>query len=268
MISIIEGKIGGGKTYLAVVNTIEHLAAGGTAFTNIEFDHDHVTRYLAARYGVEFDSKQLKSLPVADGLTDWWKLVDWGSLECPVLVTIDEGHLWYNAHKWKETQSKDGDMLSFLTQSRKAGVDVIFITQDKTTMNSQFRKQSQVIWSAVNLKHITLPLIGKMFGQIFVWVCRDAKSGLIMRRKFARFTMSVGRCYKTEAMLDSLMQGMAQNQRARIKRRQVKKVSVLKRIIALLELEFPILVKMRVKKESQNEIINSSVVAGWHRLGC
>jgi len=253
MIQVVEGWIGGGKTYFAVLEAIKHVASGGTVYSNIEFIHTGLRRYIAAKYGIKYEPGQINELRKTDGLTKWYKDIGWGTLECPVLVIIDETHLWYDSHDWAETRKNHKDMLSFLSQSRKAGVDLIFITQVKTNLDKQFREQAQIYWRAVNFKDLKLPIIGNMFGSLFCWVAKETKSGTRLERRFAYFKPSIGACYKTEAMLDSMMQGMDQAKKARIAKRQVNKIGFFKRLVAIIEIEMPFLINK--KQESHYESI-------------
>jgi hypothetical protein len=144
MIEIFQGRIGGGKTYNAVLRIASHAAKGGHVFTNIELHPQGFVKLCEAKFRqtINFD-EQIHYLGI-DQISCFNKHIASGSPDVPVLVVIDEAHLWFNARQWSKA---DPNFLTFLTQSRKVQVDVIFITQSMATIDKQLRIQAQFVWA-------------------------------------------------------------------------------------------------------------------------
>jgi hypothetical protein len=231
MIELYQGRIGGGKTYSAVRRIIKYLAAGRTVYTNIEFNLKNLEITLAKRFSVAFDVDQLRELPeLTDHKYEWHEMIDWGVPSCPVLVVIDEAQLHYNSRDWAETQKRGKDMLSFLTQSRKAFVDVIYITQEVGNIDKQFRVLCQFIWTFRNMEFAEIPIFGGLLSKSFFFRKDDyggAKidSGLIPKEK--DYFLS----YNTFAFLDPKMAEKAEKEMEKaIAERAMTKLNVKQRL--------------------------------------
>jgi zona occludens toxin (predicted ATPase) len=159
MIEVFEGKLGGGKTYSAVVRILDTLRKGGVVATNIELNREHCCQWIASKFGVILDwDRQVYVLDEAS-IFEFHKHVPCGATT-PSLVVIDEAHLWFNAREWK---SASKDVLTFLTQSRKIRADIIFITQDAKNLDGQFRRMVQFIWRFRDLDRWKVPILGIPF---------------------------------------------------------------------------------------------------------
>ncbi len=94
--------------------------------TNIEIKWDEVKSYIAERFGLVAEDGQF--IPLADneiGFFHCYMLL--GTVELPVLVVIDEAHLTFNARDFAQTDKLYRETFTFLIQSRKVNMDVIFI---------------------------------------------------------------------------------------------------------------------------------------------
>lgn len=231
MITIIEGRIGGGKTYSAVSQIAHHLAAGGVCWTNIELNWAGIERYCVDRYGVDIQPEQYRQM-VREATMDWYREIGWGTSEMNVLVVIDEAQLYYNSRNWQRTQEKHPQMLSFLTQSRKARVDVVFITQSATNIDRQFRILADFVYSFRDMQKLTMPIIGGRwpFPQ-FLKITRDAMTDEIVGREVVWKDKRIYGCYNTNAMLNEEMARLqAQKADAIEARRKLGKSSAWKRL--------------------------------------
>jgi len=227
MIEIFEGRIGGGKTYTAVERIAERLAVGGTVYTNIETNWQGMTRLVAYRFGCYCEQDQLLKLP--DDVYGWHESIKWGTIDSQVLVIIDEAHLWYNARDWAKTQSGHKEMLRFLTQSRKANVDVIFITQAISNLDKQFRALAQFVWSLRDLGRAK-GFISALFGGFIFYVARDY-DGIVMQSGLKKKDKYVYGAYSTLAFLSPEMAKIAKEARARaLNKRQLKKLPWYKKV--------------------------------------
>ena len=148
MIEIFQGRIGGGKTYNAVIRMAAHMNRGGHVFTNIELKWDGFDKLCRKSFKFIPKSEQFHVL-TTEQIPSVHKCIAAGSMNCPVLVVVDEAQLWFNSRNWAKT---DTGLLTFLTQSRKVSVDMIFITQAASNIDRQFRVLGQYVWAFKDLK--------------------------------------------------------------------------------------------------------------------
>jgi hypothetical protein len=148
MIEIFQGRIGGGKTYNAVLRMARHMSKGGHVFTNIEVNWDGFVILCEKSFGFTPKSEQFHILTTEE-IPSVHKFIGSGSSDCPALVVVDEAQLFYNSRDW---QKQDRGLLTFLTQSRKVSVDMIFITQAATNIDKQFRVLCQYVWAFKDMK--------------------------------------------------------------------------------------------------------------------
>lgn len=200
MIAIYEGKIGGGKTYLAVSRILAHLAKGGAVFTNIELNLDGVASYLRTAHRLELDPSAVRILDESESW-DFHKYLRSGT-SLNTLCVIDEAHLWFNARDHAVTASTKRELITFLSQSRKLKVDVIFIVQAAENLDAQFRRLTQEFWRMKDLQRFKVPLLGWQYPYAHTLAFRiDAGSNQIMEKKLILRNASVWNAYNTNALL-------------------------------------------------------------------
>lgn len=223
MIEIFEGKLGGGKTYSAVERILLALANGQTVYTNIELVPHAITLYLRAVYGVELQQDQLNFLTYQN-IPTFHKYCKWGTPDCPTLLVLDEVHLWFNARDWANAMK---EVLDFLTQSRKASLDIIFISQAAENIDKQFRRLVQYIWRFRDMSRLQIPVLGIRWplNQILqIGYDYDGKT-----KQFQRFCMKDKRifaCYNTMSFLSPI------EQQERLAKRKMVKVTFWQRMQA------------------------------------
>lgn len=201
MISLYEGRIGGGKTYLAVTRILAHLAKGGTVYTNVELNLDGCEKYLRKHYGVEMDRSCVVELDEQQ-TWDFHRHLRQGEPDLPTLAVVDEAHLWFNARDHAITAATRRGLLTFMSQSRKLCVDVILIVQAIENLDAQFRRLAQEVWRMKDMSKLRLPLIGIQYPWPHTFVFRmDAGAKQIMERKILRRSKDIFECYNTNALL-------------------------------------------------------------------
>lgn len=136
MIHIYEGRIGGGKTYNCVRRALEYAANGGTVAGNLFMKVDKCVEYCRKIHGAVVQPDQFMTLTL-DQLYFFHAHVPQGTKDCPTLVFVDEAQIPFGCNDYRKT---DGELLEFLTQSRRAFIDVIFVTQHADNINKMFRK--------------------------------------------------------------------------------------------------------------------------------
>jgi zona occludens toxin (predicted ATPase) len=200
MIAIYEGKIGGGKTFLAVSRILAHLAKGGTVFTNVELHIDGCARYLAKHYGVELQPEAVRILDEAESW-DFHKHLKAGS-DLNTLCVIDEAHLWFNARDHAVTAATKRQLITFLSQSRKLKVDVVFIVQSADNLDAQFRRLAQEIWRMKDLQRFKIPLLGIGYPWPHTLAFRlDNGNMQVMEKKLLKRNQDIFDAYNTNALL-------------------------------------------------------------------
>jgi hypothetical protein len=207
MIKVVTGKLGAGKTLYCVSEIMELLRSGRVVCSNILLDEAHIARVLAQTYGLRMRPKQLRFLDV-EATPDWHKEIPFGSRAEPVAVYLDEIHLFFNARDWAETDKSRRGLLSFLTQSRKAGVDVTFIAQEITTVEKQFRALAEYEYYIQPLSHVALGWLGSLPINGFLVIVKDAYNGTFQKRLWRTYKKAFFGCYDTCAMLDSRMRDL------------------------------------------------------------
>ncbi len=201
MIELFEGRLGGGKTYNAVVRMVAHLARGGTICTNVEIIWPAIQEYVAKRWGLMVEDDQCIRLEDEQIFT-FHRYTPSGTADLPVLVVVDEAHLHFNARDHGTTDRKFRETLTFLTQSRKVNTDVIFISQSILNMDRQFGRLVQYIWRFRDLSKWKIPGLGISypFPQILC-VQYDYDGRTMLNRSFANKDVRIFGLYNTNSLI-------------------------------------------------------------------
>lgn len=151
-IEIVSGTLGGGKSMYAVEEGYKHLKKGGFWYTNIEVHPEMVAEQMRFE-GLIFDPQRLVRL---DGKTirGFIDQIKRGTSKSPVMVTLDEAHLEWNARDYQSTRKNEGDrdMLNFITMVRKLDIILYFITQSAEDIDKQLRKKAAYMTLCRNFK--------------------------------------------------------------------------------------------------------------------
>lgn len=200
MIAIYEGKIGGGKTYVAVCRILAHLAKGGTVFTNVELKPEGVAAWMRQVHGLELQPDAIRILDESESW-DFHKFLKAGE-GLNTLCVIDEAHLWFNARDHAVTAATKRELITFLSQSRKLKVDVIFIVQAAENLDAQFRRLAQDIWRMKDLQRFRVPLLGIRYPWPHTIAFRlDNGNMQVMEKKLLRREQRIFDAYNTNALL-------------------------------------------------------------------
>jgi hypothetical protein len=232
MISLVTGKIGSGKTLYSVSLIADHVMRGGVVYTNVQIVFGELSKLARRRKRLLIEPDQVRYIDLVE-CEAWQTQIEWGTPELPVLVVLDEIHLFFNARDWRKTQDLHEAMLSFLSQSRKACVDVVFICQASSTLEKQFRVQCESEFYCRSLRGLHVPILGKLPLNRMLLVQRDLESGTVLRRQFVPYDSSLFPIYDTRSFLDAAMREAAASVN-RVAPRKLRRVPILSRARALV----------------------------------
>jgi hypothetical protein len=138
----------------------------------------------------------------------WETVIPWGLSEGVVLVVLDEAQLFYGSRDWAATAATSKRLLSFMTQSRKAGVDVIWITQDGGNVDKQFRVLAEWELAIVNVKHLPLGWLGLFPINAYCVKHISARIQVVVRKQWFAYSSHIKGCYRTDALLNEQMRAL------------------------------------------------------------
>lgn len=208
MIYLITGKIGGGKSLYMVDKCISHFARGGFVMGNIHFKAEPIDEILGRRHRRFFDEdKQFKFWNFEEDL-DFYDELYFGTPECPVIVVCDEAHLFMSAEDYRELAKKLKRFMSFLSQSRKAHVDVYFITQDISLIYGKICKQVEHRIHCIDMRKKRMGIFGSMPMAGLKWVMKDMKSDMVQMTGRTKLDPKIFDCYDSFQMYDSFMENL------------------------------------------------------------
>lgn len=136
MIELYSGTPGSGKSLRAAMVIAEHLRDGWPVIANFDIRTDRIRRRW--KRPPKFYPVDNEDLSPAD-LVQYARLY-WGDRhvrEDKILLVIDEAQLLFNAREWGKAGRKD--WLSFFSQHRKYGFNVILIAQFDSMLDRQIR---------------------------------------------------------------------------------------------------------------------------------
>lgn len=204
MIDLLTGRIGGGKTYTAAQRIAEALSKGCRVSTNIELNFKALWYYCVAYYGVLIRPWQITYLRARD-VAAFYRYVPWGTPAQPTLVVIDEAHLWFGPKsKFSGAVGVSHEGLDFLTQSRKAGVDVVFITQSRSNIDRAFGELATNHLAVRDMTGVNVPLIGSYPFQHILHKQFDMETGELLRWKLVPRKRDVFCLYDSYAFLSQM----------------------------------------------------------------
>lgn len=126
-IEVFTGKFGGGKSYNAVRECIDHFCRGGYVAGNLALNWEAIKTYARDRRGVVLQDQQWIPLEESEIQDFFRKIPASASPDFPVLVVLDECGLFFSSDKWKEVSP---EFKTFLPQPRKFGIRLVCIIQN------------------------------------------------------------------------------------------------------------------------------------------
>jgi len=203
MITLYEGRPGGGKSYNAVMEIIRSLGEGSLVHTNILLHKSNIYKLVEKHYGVTPADENLiyyeKGEDLAHGLP---YLMPIGTRDITNKYILDEADSWYNSRDWKQNYEKLRQVFIYLKQHRKLHHDITLIVQDVANLDSQFRRLAQFIYRYRDLARLAAPGIGKCYPfphTLEIQVDYDGKT--ILGRRVIPRKAEIFSAYESEQLL-------------------------------------------------------------------
>ncbi|MBC8950718.1 zonular occludens toxin domain-containing protein [Xenorhabdus sp. TS4] len=157
---VVTGKLGSGKTLVAVGKIQDKIVAGCKVATNLD-----LRVWNLPRVGRFAKSPRVMRIPDKPALAD---------LECigrgndsydenkNGLLVLDECGTWFNSRSWSDKQRQS--VVDWFLHARKLGWDIIFLIQDLSIMDKQARLAlAEHVVYCRRLDKITIPFIGSIY---------------------------------------------------------------------------------------------------------
>jgi hypothetical protein len=208
MLTMITGKVGGGKSYFGVETCVTALNEGAVVHTNLDLIWDKVEERWPGQV-VKLPSNPAKWIrarkPKADDPEDAplieCDLIVGGSEGAENLVVIDEASFEFGSDNptSKEHKDKLWPVRALVTLQRHVGIDIIFITQSKKKIDAKLREDASERIHCV--KSITLPFIGWLAAPLRGDFKRNLydQSDMYVTTTWHRFKSDIGELYNTHA---------------------------------------------------------------------
>lgn len=208
MIELYCGKVGGGKSYCAVLTMLRALSSGRVVASNINLVWEEVEKYCREVFSMVPDPAQYIYLEGEDSVWTCHRLIPSGSL-----LVLDELNIYFPSRGYAKNAKVAGEFLDWLVQSRKYGCDVIAIIQSAANLDAQIRRQALAEWHHNDTRQAQCATLwgfgpalklGKFAPQMFArtkyWTGDYTES---VASEFISFDIRVGRCYETAAIFKS-----------------------------------------------------------------
>ncbi len=182
MIHLYSGTPGSGKSLHAAHVIYSTLWQGLPVIANFPIAIEKIkTRRKLGRF-LEYDNETLTPDALIRFSMEYWKKHGNRVKEGKLLVVIDECQLIFNAREWNAKGR--GEWLSFFTQHRKYGYDIILVAQFDRMIDRQIRsliEYEQVHRKVSNFgikgKIVSALFLGNLFVSVKVWYPMKEKVG-------------------------------------------------------------------------------------------
>ncbi|MFA6203044.1 MAG: zonular occludens toxin domain-containing protein [Gallionella sp.] len=152
----ITGKLGTGKSLVAVAKMVEYLAKGNLVCTNLDLFPD--------RYFSPSSKKTVMRIPDKPSIEDFENIGianDTYNEEKNGLLVLDELGSWFNARDWQDKERKK--LLTWFLYLRKRGWDVLLLVQDISMVDGQLRSiLAEHLVCCRRLDRLPIPFVGKL----------------------------------------------------------------------------------------------------------
>jgi len=158
-IALYAGTVGGGKSFSAVRQMLECLAAGRYVTSNIRLLWPGVVAYCKAYWNIEPSEGLYTYLDTREKCWQANKYTVEGKEGAESLLVLDECNLLFPARGWKANAENAQEFLDWAVQSRKYGVDCIFIIQNVKNLDVTIARQAATEWRFRDWRKVKLPFL-------------------------------------------------------------------------------------------------------------
>lgn len=174
----ITGKMGTGKSKLAVRRMRQALCEGRKVATNIDLDIGKLIRPTSKSTYVRLPDK-----PTADDLEGIGKGNDSYDEDRNGLLVLDEMATWLNARSFQDRERQP--TINWLVHARKKGWDVVFIMQNVNQVDKQVRESLiEFVTRCARLDKVKIPVFGALMqiATLGLWTPRLPKMHIATTR--------------------------------------------------------------------------------------
>ncbi|AQU83449.1 MULTISPECIES: zonular occludens toxin domain-containing protein [unclassified Halomonas] len=158
---VVTGKLGAGKTLVAVGKIKDKLNQGCKVATNLDLNLDK----LIGEKAKETRCYRLPDKPVLADLESIGTGTDEYDENKNGLLVLDECGTWFNARSWADKSRQD--VINWFLHARKLGWDIIFLIQDLSIMDKQARVAlAEHVVYCRRLDRVAIPFIGTIYSLI------------------------------------------------------------------------------------------------------
>ncbi|WFQ80610.1 zonular occludens toxin domain-containing protein [Xenorhabdus sp. SF857] len=160
---VVTGKLGSGKTLVAVGKIQDKIVSGCKVATNLD-----LRVFNLPRVGRFAKSPRVIRIPDKPSLVDL-EYIGRGNESYDEnkngLLVLDECGTWFNSRSWSDKQRQS--VVDWFLHARKLGWDIIFLIQDLSIMDKQARLAlAEHVVYCRRLDKITIPFIGAIYSLI------------------------------------------------------------------------------------------------------
>lgn len=172
-IYVITGKLGNGKTLLAVSRIREYLREGRRVATNLDLRLE----FMLGPKSRSVDVQRVPDKPTAADLESIGLGCDTVDESRYGLLVLDELGSWLNSRDWGD-KGRQG-LIDFLIHSRKKRWDVIFIVQNQSMLDKQVRDALlEYLVTCKRLDKVRVPFFG-IIGKVLTMGAWDGRIGRV-----------------------------------------------------------------------------------------
>lgn len=158
MIYVVTGKLGSGKSLVAVGKIQDYLNQNRMVATNLDLYLEHLINPFSKNARV-FRVPDKPSFADLDALPVPYE-GDYDEKKTGLLV-LDELGTWFNSRTWNDKGR--AAVIDWFLHARKKGWDIIFIIQNVSMMDSQAREGlAELVVNCIRLDRFAFPLIGSL----------------------------------------------------------------------------------------------------------
>lgn len=155
---VVTGKLGAGKTLVAVGKIKDKLNHGCKVATNLDLNLDK----LIGEKAKQTRCYRIPDKPVLADLESIGTGTDSYDENKNGLLVLDECGTWFNARSWNDKSRQD--VINWFLHARKLGWDIIFLIQDLSIMDKQARVAlAEHVVYCRRLDRVTLPFVGALY---------------------------------------------------------------------------------------------------------